>query len=269
MKRPAALAFALLLAACGRNVDESDAPRFTQSAGVAQIEHGRRLSLVLGCAGCHGRDLRGQPWEEDADFAISFSSNLTRALPAYSDAQIEHAVRGGVRRDGSALWGMPSEIFTYLDPADLAALIAYLRTVPPGGVVHPRIRFGPRGRRDVASGAFKPAPVLVREGRNLSPAQLDGRHALARYITRATCAECHGLELKGGESEPGHRIPDLIVAGTYSREQFRHLLRTGEPVGGRQLVLMDIVARSRFSHFTGGEVDAIYDYLVARANAPQ
>jgi hypothetical protein len=35
------------------------------------------------------------------------------------------------------------------------------------------------------------------------------------------------------------------------------------------LVLMDVVARGRFAHLTDHEVDALYDYLVARANAAQ
>jgi cytochrome c553 len=255
----------MLLAACGRGGDVATM-RFDREPGASDLQHGDRLARVLGCAGCHGRDLTGQPWDEEADFAISFSSNLTRALPAYSDAGIEQAVRAGVRPDGSPLWGMPSEIFLHLDPADMAALIAYLRTLRPAGAVYPRIVFGPRGRREVAAGAFKAAPLLVREGRAAWPAPVDGGHGPARYMIRATCAECHGLTLAGQGVAPEH-TPDLAVAGTYTREEFHRLMRTGVPTGGRQLTLMAQVARGRFSHFTDGEVDAIYDYLVARANA--
>ena len=114
---------------------QPEAIRFERAAARTPAQHGRRLARVLGCQGCHGADLQGQPWDEEADFAISFTSNLTRALPAYSDAQIERAMREGVRPDGSQLWGMPSEIFTHLDAADMAALIAYLRTLRPAGRV--------------------------------------------------------------------------------------------------------------------------------------
>jgi cytochrome c553 len=270
----------LALAGCGGGATQDPPPaaarpRFEAmavagGARASQLASGERLSRVLGCRGCHGADLRGQPWEEDADLAISFSSNLTRALPVYSDAQIERAMRGGVRADGTPLWGMPSEIFTDLDPADLAALIAYLRTLTPGGIVHPRIVFGPRGRRDVASGAYRAAPDLVRARHGQGPPRLDGRHELARYIARATCGECHGIELKWEQWPPGEPSPpDLIVAGAYSRAQFHQLMRTGEPPGGRRLRLMDEVARGRFAHLTEREVDAVYDYLIARANAPQ
>jgi cytochrome c553 len=259
----------LLLAACGRSPPapqpQAEAVRFETAAARTPVQHGRRLARVLGCEGCHGANLQGQSWEEDPDFAISFTSNLTRALPAYSDAQLERAMREGVRPDGSALWGMPSEIFTHLDTADMAALIAYLRTLRPAGIVHPRIVFGPRGRREVAAGSFKPAPRLVRQGRGLWPAALEGRHELARYMTRATCGECHGLALTGQAPDPAHVTPDLIVAAAYTRAQFRLLMRTGQPPGGRQLRLMGEVARGRFARLTDGEVDAIHDYLVARA----
>ena len=274
MTRRTLLAAILLLGACGQSVPpmpqqaQPKAIGFESAGTRTPTEHGRRLARVLGCQGCHGANLQGQAWDEEADFAISFTSNLTRALPAYSDAQIERAMREGVRPDGSPLWGMPSEIFTHLEAADMAALIAYLRTVRPAGNVHPRAVFGPAGRREIAAGSYKPAPRLAREGREVRPAALDGRHELARYMTRATCGECHGLALTGQGIAP-ERTPDLDVAGAYSRTQFRHLMRTGQPPDGRQLRLMGEVARGRFVHLTDSEVDAIYDYLVARARRAQ
>jgi hypothetical protein len=89
-------------------------------------------------------------------------------------------------------------------------------------------------------------------------------------MIRATCTECHGIALEG-QKDPtdGPGTPDLIIAGGYSREEFRHLLRTGEPTGGRTLALMADVAQGRFVHLTDREVDAIYDYLKARAEQPE
>jgi hypothetical protein len=55
--------------------------------------------------------------------------------------------------------------------------------------------------------------------------------------------------------------PVRAMAKSYSLEDFRHLLRTGEGSGGRQLGLMSEVARSDFSHFTDSEIDAIHRYL--------
>ncbi|WP_395614195.1 c-type cytochrome, partial [Allosphingosinicella sp.] len=213
MRRAAAAVLVLLLpAACGRAPEEPMPPRFAQVAGQTQLQHGERLATVLGCNGCHGRNLQGQPWEEDANLAISFSSNLTRALPAYSDRLLERAIRAGVRHDGSALWSMPSEIFTELDPADLAAVIAYLRTLRPAGVVHPRIVFGPAGRRAVADGSYKSTPQWVVDTRGQAPVRFDSSHDQARYMTRATCGECHTVTLTGRRStEEPRGPPDLNV----------------------------------------------------------
>jgi hypothetical protein len=89
-------------------------------------------------------------------------------------------------------------------------------------------------------------------------------------MIRTTCSECHGLDLRGRqESEGPGGPPDLSVVGAYSRDQFRELMRSGRPPGGRDLGLMRRVSLGRFAFLTQREVDAIYDYLVARAASPQ
>ncbi len=271
--RPGLALAALALAAACRQASpppvEAPELRFEAVSGD-RVAQGERLSRVLGCRGCHGEDLTGHVWEDDPRVAVLYTSNLRRAVPRYDDAALERTLRYGRRPDGSSLWAMPSEIFTHLSAADMDALIAWLRTLPEGGPDHPRLAFGPEGRRLVAQGELKSTPQWVREARTKASPSLDGRHEWARYMIRATCSECHGLDL-AGTVDPGDRSPppDLIVAGGYGREQFRHLLRTGEPVGGRRLGLMAEVARGRFAHLTEREVDAIYDYLVARARRPQ
>ncbi len=45
-------------------------------------------------------------------------------------------------------------------------------------------------------------------------------------------------------------------------EEFRHLMRTGEPKDGRELdELMVVVAQNRFSRFSDAEVSALHTYL--------
>ncbi len=89
-------------------------------------------------------------------------------------------------------------------------------------------------------------------------------------MTRATCAECHGIDLSGDPNPtPESTAPALNIVSAYSRGDFHRLLRTGEPVGGRTLGLMGTVARSRFSRLSDAEVDAIYDYLAALAAQPE
>ena len=98
------------------------------------------------------------------------------------------------------------------------------------------------------------------------PVDLGLQYSLGRYITSVTCAECHGPKLEGA-TEPD-KIPNLIVAGGYSRSEFERLITTGVPVGNRKLNEMMVeVAKERFPHLTPHERDALYDYLRARAAA--
>ena len=225
---------------------------------AAKRAHGERLSRVLGCRGCHTATLEGQ------DFYGVPASNLTREIRKYDDAQFHRLMREGVRLDGRELWLMPSEIFQYLGNEDMAALIAHLRTLAPSGPPTPPLPpFDDEVRKLIAEGKVKPAAVLVEETRSATPVDLGPGHALGRYITMVTCAECHGTRLEGGEN------PDLVVASAYSREEFEQLLTKGIPNGPRKLDLMALVAKGRFAHMTRHERDAVYAYLKARAERPQ
>ena len=260
------IAALLVTAGCQQHKPAERPPQITfdgaqVSNAAAKLAHGERLSWTLGCRGCHREKLEG------GDFYERYASNLTRELPKYSDAEIERLLRTGVPRDGRVLYGMPSEIFQHLSAADMTALIAELRTLKPGGKpTQPPKPWTKEAKELMAKGEIKPATVFVREARDVYPADLGPVHALGRYITSVTCAECHGPELKGHDKF----TPNLVVAGGYSRAEFETLMTKGVPAGGRKLKdpLMGEVARERFTHFTPHERDALYAYLKARAEKP-
>jgi len=225
------------------------------------VEHGRRISAVLGCSGCHGADLTGEDWSEPG-FGRLWTSNLTQTVPTYTDAQLVTTITGGARPDGSELWGMPSHIFTHLTEEDLAAMIAFLRARPPIGTVHPRPAFEQGGRDEIAAGLFKSSRAEVAAADSFLPPDMGGDFALGRYLARATCAECHGLDLRGGPPHPGAAArPDLRMVTAYDAAQFETLMRTGKAIGDRDVGLMSEVARGRYSHFTDRERQAVHLYL--------
>ncbi|MBA2388877.1 MAG: c-type cytochrome [Geodermatophilaceae bacterium] len=160
---------------------------------------------------------------------------------------------------------MPSETFQHLSDPDVVALTAYLRTLKPTGQpTQPPLPFEKKTRELIAKGELKPTADFVREERALAPVDLGPRHAFGRYMTRVTCAECHGAELKG------RGTPDLIVAGGYSREDFERLMTEGAAPGGRKLNDMMVgVAKTRFAYLTPREREALYAYLKARAEQSQ
>jgi|SRR5688572_605424 len=236
------------------------------SASLA--EKGKRMATLLGCRGCHGEDLHGKPWIDEPEFAVLYSSNLTRAVPRYTDAQLDRAIREGVRYDETPLWEMPSDAFLRLSAPDMDALIAYLRSVPPGGTDHPRMVLGPEGEKEVRAGTIVPTTDAVERARDVEAVFAGAGNESGRYLAQVVCGECHGPDLRGNPDPETYR-PDLVVAASYSLAEFTTLLKTGNPTGGRKLELMAQVSRSRFSHLTESEVDAIHAYLVARAAAPR
>lgn len=82
-----------------------------------------------------------------------------------------------------------------------------------------------------------------------------------------TCNECHGFSLRADVPwESDGRSPDLVaVVAGYEEADFRRLMREGVPIGGRDLELMDDVARGRFVHFTDEEVGDLFAYLNFRS----
>jgi mono/diheme cytochrome c family protein len=171
-----------------------------ERAAAELVPHYERLSEVLGCSGCHGQDLRGEDWS-DPGFGRLWTANLTRAIPRYSNAQLATIIRGGARPD-RPLWEMPSHLFAQLTEDDMAAVIAFLRSRPPSGIDHPAPAFGDEAHRKMAAGTFLSSPVLVKKLGAAWPPDAGPEHALGRYVVRATCAECHGLDLRGGQPHP-------------------------------------------------------------------
>jgi len=268
---PTLLALAAL-GACNANkaVPGNDEVSFENTNPSNMLAHGERLTFVLGCQGCHGKGMIGSKWDDDpAGYGVMWASNLTRAVPLMSDSQLENLLRRGAHPTRGDLWVMPSELFQHLSTTDMAALIAYLRTLPATGPLSPPPAPGPKARAEIASGAYKPAAAMVTELREVLPIDAGSAHAQGGYIASVTCAECHGPKLEGHTSEEGN-TPDLIVVGAYTSAEFDRFITTGATPGNRKIhPLMVRVAQSRFSRLTPVERKAVYDYLHARAMLPQ
>ena len=249
-----------------RRTHAVDAPPFAAPADSTSLPEGERLARLHGCIGCHGQQLEGKVFIDDPLLAHVVSPNLTIAVREYSDPQLERIIRHGIRPGGRSVVAMPSGMFSQLTDADLGRILAYLRSRPPVAGHAREVRLGPLARLGVVIGRFSTAADEVRRAEALSAEfpRAGDPTAAGAYLARTVCTECHGLDLNGR-----NRAPDLRIAAGYTREQFTRLMRTGKALGDRELTLMSQVARSRFSRFTDAEVDALYDYLIARAAAPR
>ena len=97
---------------------------------------------VARCMDCHTERRPGEPARLGAGgkpffgpWGISVSANLTpgktTGLGEWTDAEIDRAIRSGIARDGHKLAPpMPFAAYEHLSADDMAALIAYLRSLP-------------------------------------------------------------------------------------------------------------------------------------------
>jgi mono/diheme cytochrome c family protein len=234
----------------------------------ASVDEGGRLARIRGCVGgCHGRDAEGAVMFDEPMIARLVAPNLTASVKRYDDAQLAVIIRNGVRPDGRSMLVMPSEVFNTLTDADLARILAFLRSLPPRPGPEPGNSVGPLGRVGLALGEFKLVAQQIEELK-APPEAASGEAAKGRYLARTVCAQCHGTDLRGG-SNPEFTSPDLRIAAAYSPEAFSELMRTGAGLGGRKLPVMGPWARNNLSRMTDDEIAALYAYLHSLPGAAQ
>ncbi|MDP1859269.1 MAG: c-type cytochrome [Gemmatimonadaceae bacterium] len=201
-------------------------------AAVDEAE-GKRMAKIIGCwAGCHGPEGEG-----GVEFIKGIHRNtaptLSQVLPLYSDEALVRLIRYGVKRDGRSAIGMISYTFWPLGDQDLTNIIAYLRAQrvrPPVPRKH-ELEF--RGRVALTTGAWKVSAEQVdRSIPRWGELPRNTAFERGRYLASITCSECHGLDFRGNELEGG---PSLAILALYQPDQFRHLMRTGKPIDGRNI----------------------------------
>lgn len=240
------------------------APPIPRPADAAE---GRRLSVLLGCLSCHGRNGGGGKMELPG-LVLLGAPNLTEVLREYSDAELVRLVRFGVRRDGRTALGMPAGTFYPLGNSDLARVIAYLRSLPPAPSRGPgRVReISFRARVGVLLGKFKTSVGSVdRSLPRWGELPRTSPFERGRYLASVVCSECHGLDFQGMDIEGS---PSLRIVAAYDLEQFKHLLRTGEPMDKRDLGEMSTAAREDFVMLTDAEIADLYAFFRGAFGAP-
>lgn len=227
------------------------------ASDAESIAHGEHLVRTRGCRGCHGDELAGELM-----WGFARAPNLVAYAGSESAATFEAALRHGIGRDGRALYSMPSYNFVRMRDEDVAAVYAYLRTLPLVKKELPRSSLPWSIRLDMALGRDMAIPAVL----DLVPALRHMDHsnpAIARgeYIAMTSCNECHGLGLRANVPWDDETAPDLVIIRAYDEANFNRLMRTGIAIGDRELRMMSGAARSRFAHFTDQEVADVYLFL--------
>ena len=251
------------------------------SGDPAQVERGRHLAVTRGCTDCHGDDLAGRVVIDAGPIGLYVAANLTAAgAGAGMDANIfEHAVRHGVGRDGRPLRFMPATDFAGMGDDDVAALFAYVQSVPPASKPLPETRIGPLGR---VLYLFDQIPVLITaEAVDHAAASAPRAAPIAaatadygRYLASG-CTGCHGERFAGGRI-PG-APPELPIAanltphpsglGAWSEADFIRAIREGKRPDGSDID--PFMPWKSLGQMTDIELRALYAYLQSLPPLPR
>jgi mono/diheme cytochrome c family protein len=217
----------------------------------SSVERGSYLvNTILACGNCHSpRDPSGAVIADKA-----LSGGLTIVTPAFvatapnitpdretgigswSDAEIEQALREGIRPNHGHLPGvplaavMPAGFYKALLPDDLDAIVAYLRTVKP---VHHSVA-DPEYKLAVHREPYPEAEKGFKESDFSDPV----RHG-AYLVTIGHCMECHSAwsagvsDYSGGLGSGGRKFgPELVhgLASTWRGSVAANI--TADPIAG-------------------------------------
>ena len=223
------------------------------------VAEGERAFRVFGCWGCHHD--AGNVLFEAPNVGRLVARNISRRAADYSDDELVRLIRRGVKQDGTTAIVMPASELGRMSDQDVAAVVSYVRSLPerPDEVMS-STQWGPLGYIALASGKVDLSAAIAPTS---DPPQVRPKEGEGEYLVSAICRGCHELDT-AYDNGFGMKTPPLrAMVKAYSLDQFRHLMRTGEGAGGRDLGTMTRVAQTGFSYFTDGEIDAIHHYLNA------
>jgi mono/diheme cytochrome c family protein len=231
------------------------------------VAHGKYLATIAGCIDCHSPlDEKGVPdfnraYAGGQPFDLGplgtvFSKNLTSdketGLGNWTDEEIKVAMRTGVSRDGLHLFPiMPYAYFNQMADADVDAIVAYLRTIPPVVNEVPRVQIVPV--EQLPKFTMPDKPIVAPDPKDTA--------ARGQYLMHTTteCSDCHTpldpntgapiveRYLSGGQPYigpwgtvyGGNITPDPETGiGKWTDDEVKRVIREGVLKDGRRAVLM-------------------------------
>lgn len=257
-----------------------------------QIERGKYLAIAGNCASCHtvGSDgfmAGGLAFE--TPFGTIHSTNITpdrdTGIGNWTAAQFLNSLRSGIRADGEHLYPVfPYTAFTKVTDEDIAAIFAYLKSIPAVRQVAPANELSfPFNQRSLMSvwkalyfdeGVYQEDPAKSKEWNR------------GAYIVEALahCGACHSprnflggeqaeLAMTGGVYTDTVRsgalrpwsTPNLTSApsglGIWPLEDIAAYLKTGRNSFVETFGPMNEVILNSTRHLSEGDVDAMAFYL--------
>lgn len=231
------------------------------------VEQGEYFSQIAGCISCHTPFADpvtleineallfsgGNPFPL-GPLGIVFTRNLTpdraTGLGDWTDEEIKTAIRTGRKRDGTQLFPvMPYTVYNNMADADVEAIVAYLRTLPPieNQVPDRQLTVEELPEIPLREGIIAPDPSdIAARGEYLVTAVMactdchtplnpeTGQPQLDQYLAGGQPFEGPWGVIYGGNITPDRRTG----IGDWSDEEIARVLREGIRRDGRRVVLM-------------------------------
>ena len=231
-----------------------------------------------GCAECHGSNGAGRVFINEPNGMYARSANITvgGAAAQYGEADWVRAIRHGVDPRGRPLLIMPSEDYNRFTDADLGALVAYIRSLPPAPPAPAEIRFPTIVKALYGLGVVPDAAERINH--SLPPSQpvaIAASVEHGNYVARM-CTGCHGEHLAGGKipGGPPHWPPAANLTpgeGTVMKrydtlDKFVSMMRTGKRPDGS--AVDKVMPFETLRAINDTDLNAIYVYLKTLAPRP-
>jgi mono/diheme cytochrome c family protein len=255
------------------------------TAADALVARGQYLARAADCVSCHTA-ANGKPYaggdELKTPFGSIYGPNITpdpkTGIGTWTKTDFERALRLGVGKDGKDLYpAMPYQNYTLLTDADIDALWAFERSLPP--VVHEVHANTFRFPFNIRTGLVAWQSLYFKPGRFQAVADKDAEWNRGNYLVNALghCNQCHTprniaqasetkYQLTGGQIE-GWYAPDissdpLSELKHYSVDSLAKFLKTGQTAHNTKTFgPMQEVVHGSLSYLTDADLHAMALYL--------
>lgn len=247
---------------------------------AAAVERGKYLYASRGCVDCHGANGGGRVFVDNGSDLRIKGPNITGGpggvVAAYEPLDWVRTLRHGVAPGGRPLMVMPSEDYNRLTDADLASMVAYLRSLPPVEGTGAEVRLPLPARVLYGFGAIQDAAAKI--DHTLPPAApvSEGVNLQHGAYVANMCLGCHGPQLTGGRIPGGP--PDWPAAANLTpvaasgmapygkAEAFMTMLKTGQRPDGSKIQVMPFESLRELSET---DMRALHLYLRSLPARPQ
>jgi cytochrome c553 len=247
---------------------------------AAALERGRYLFASRGCVDCHGANGAGKVFVDNGEDLRIKGPNITSGaggvVAGYQPMDWVRAIRHGLAPGGRPLLIMPSEDYNRLTDADVAALVAYARSLPPTAGTGAEVRLPLPARVLYGFGAIQDAAAKI--DHRLPPAApvAEGVNLQHGAYVANMCLGCHGAQLTGGRIPGGP--PDWPAAANLTPvansgmnayaepAAFMKMLKSGQRPDGSKIKVMPFESLREMNET---DMQALHLYLRSLPAKPQ